>query len=86
MKKSEKLEISDVLEAISEFSTRVDQGIDGVEQKMGSMENRLAVIETDVSKIKGTIATQMVTKDYLDNKLAQSEARIKLKNQRVFNA
>ncbi len=50
---------SDILEAISAFSTNVDE-------KFGQVDQRFDRLETDVTRIKAT----MVTKDYLDDKLS----------------
>ena len=49
----------DILEAINVFSTHVDQRFDRLEGRVDGVEGRLNKIETT-----------MVTKDYLDDKLA----------------
>lgn len=58
--------IDDVLEAVSEFSTRVDQRFEKVESDIGGMKSDIVGMKTDIVDIK----SQMVTKTYLDNKLA----------------
>ncbi|MFA5129881.1 MAG: hypothetical protein WC477_03065 [Patescibacteria group bacterium] len=63
MKDNDKQEI---LEAIHAFAEHVDRRFDG-------LENRVGHLETDVGSVKSRITSmesQMVTKDYLDNKLA----------------
>ncbi|PJB15449.1 hypothetical protein CO116_03705 [Candidatus Falkowbacteria bacterium CG_4_9_14_3_um_filter_38_19] len=50
---------NEILEAINEFSNRVDDKFDKVDERFDKLEGR-------VGKIEAT----MVTKDYLDDKLA----------------
>jgi hypothetical protein len=50
---------SDILEAISVFSTNVDEKFDQIDQRFDRLE-------TDVTRIKAT----MVTKEYLDEKMS----------------
>ncbi len=66
----------EILEAISLFSTAMDEKflhlekrIDGLETKVEGIDGRLSTLESDMSLVKATIATQMVTKDYLDDKM-----------------
>ncbi|MFH1077954.1 MAG: hypothetical protein V1745_01565 [Patescibacteria group bacterium] len=64
--------IQDVLEAISEFSTRVDQRFDSVEHRLGTVEHQLGTVESDVGSLKSRVANieaTMVTKDYLNGRL-----------------
>ena len=64
--------IQDVLEAISEFSTRVDERFDSVEHRLSSVESDVGTLKSDVGTLKSDVATmksQMVTKDYLDSRL-----------------
>jgi archaellum component FlaC len=49
----------DVLDVMSDFSTRVDERFEGVDQRLGHLDS-------EVTKISAV----MVTKDYLDEKLA----------------
>jgi len=72
--------ISDVLEAVNNFSTRVDERFDRIEGRLDGVEGRLdrvdgrfdkvderfGSLESDVAHIKNV----MVTKEYLDDKLA----------------
>jgi polyhydroxyalkanoate synthesis regulator phasin len=71
--------IQDVLEAISEFSTRVDERFDSVEHRLSSVESDVGTLKSDVGTLKSDVGTlksdvatmksQMVTKDYLDSRL-----------------
>lgn len=57
---------ADLLEAIQDFAASVDQRFDRV-------ESDIAVLKTDVAELKSDVAgvkSQMVTKSYLDEKLA----------------
>lgn len=56
---------NEILEAINEFSTRVDERFDKVEGEVGSIKSEIGSIKSEVGSIKAT----MVTKDYLDDKL-----------------
>ncbi len=49
----------EILEAIATFSGQIDQKFDKIDQRLGR-------VESDIGSIKAT----MVTKDYLDDKLA----------------
>lgn len=49
----------DIIEAIGEFSNRVEERFDKVEERFDKVEGRLTRVESS-----------MVTKDYLDEKLA----------------
>lgn len=63
---------SDILEVIQHFATKVDERFDRIENTMAGIvtkeqfEQRLAGVEGRLTKIE----TTMVTKDYLDDKLA----------------
>ena len=62
----------EVIGAISEFSTRVDERFDSMEHRLGSVESDVGTLKSDVGTLKSkitSIETQMVTKDYLDNRL-----------------
>lgn len=50
---------NEILEAINEFSTKVDERFDKVDERFDGLEGRV-----------GRIESGMVTKDYLDEKLA----------------
>ncbi len=56
---------NEILEAIGEFSNRVEQRFDKIEDRLGSVENRLEKVENKLGKVEAV----MVTKDYLDDKL-----------------
>ena len=51
--------VDTVLEAIGNFSNKVDQRFDGIDRRFDGLEQRLTKVEAT-----------MVTKDYLDDKLA----------------
>jgi predicted nucleic acid-binding Zn-ribbon protein len=64
---------TEMLEAIQLFSTQIDKRfdriemrLDGFEQRLDGLEQRLEKIEKDIVYIKSV----MVTKDHLDDKLA----------------
>lgn len=63
----------EILDAINKFSTRMDrkflkieQKFDKVDQRLSKVDQRLCKVEKNVTKINAT----MVTKEYLDDKLA----------------
>ena len=55
-----------ILEVISEFATQVDQRFDRIENEVGGMKSEMGSMKTEIGAIKAT----MVTKSYLDDKLA----------------
>jgi len=57
---------NEILEAINEFSTKVDERFDKVDERFDKVDERFDRLEGKVGKIEAT----MVTKDYLDDKLA----------------
>ncbi len=64
---------TEILSAINEFATNteirfsgIEKRLSGVEGQLSGVEGRLSGIEKDVREIKST----MVTKDYLDDRLA----------------
>jgi len=64
---------NEILEAINEFSTKVDERFDKVEGDIGSIKSEIGSIKSEIGSIKseiGSIKATMVTKDYLDDKLA----------------
>lgn len=68
--------MQEILEVIHVFSDNMDRRFEGVETRLTSVEveltgvkNRLTNIEEDLTHVKATVKTQMVTKDYLDEKL-----------------
>lgn len=76
---------ADVLEAIQSFSTSVDHRFDRLEGRMGNVEGRLERVEGRLERVEGRlekvegkvnrIEGTMVTKDYLDDKLADHGVR-----------
>jgi septal ring factor EnvC (AmiA/AmiB activator) len=72
---SQEITNQEILEAINIFSTSVEERFCSLEKDVSEIKNDISVLKNDVSDlknqvsdIKGTINTQMVTKDYLDNK------------------
>lgn len=57
---------NEIIEVINEFSSRVDERFDKIEGKFNNLEGRVGNLEGEVGKIGAT----MVTKDYLDEKMA----------------
>lgn len=55
----------DILSAINTFAQHTEERFTGVENRLIKVEDRLSGVENDVSSLK----TNMVTKDYLDEKL-----------------
>jgi archaellum component FlaC len=58
--------IGDVLSAINEFATSVENRFQGIEGKFESIDTKLDGIDKRLNKVEAL----MVTKDYLDDKLA----------------
>ena len=56
----------EALDVMSDFSTRVDERFEGVDQRLDGVDQRLDHLDSEVTKI-GAV---MVTKNYLDDKLA----------------
>ena len=56
----------DILEAINSFATNTEQRFQKLETRFDTLETRFDKLETKVIAMKAT----MVTKDYLDEKLA----------------
>ena len=64
---------NEILEAIQAFAEQVDSRFNNIESEMGSMKIDIGTLKSDVGTLKSrvtSIESQMVTKDYLDNKLA----------------
>ena len=57
---------NEILEAINEFSSKVDERFDKVDERFDKVDERFDKVEGEISSIKAS----MVTKDYLDEKLA----------------
>jgi uncharacterized protein YoxC len=56
----------DILDTMNTFATDVENRFQTIDQRFQGIEKRLQNVETDTQSMK----SQMVTKDYLDNKLA----------------
>jgi len=64
---------NEILEAINEFSTHVDQQHESLKSEIGDIKSEIGGIKSEIGDIKkevGSIKALMVTKDYLDEKLA----------------
>ena len=57
---------NEILEAINEFSSKVDERFDKVDERFDKVDERFDKVEGEISSIKAS----MVTKDYLDEKMA----------------
>src|SRR3989339_2153871 len=73
MKNMDHTDKQEILAAINQFSTVVDQKFesidrrfDAIDQRFNAIDQRFDVIESRINRIEAT----MVTKDYLDEKLA----------------
>jgi len=69
--------IDTVLEVIGDFSTKVDERFDRVEGRMGNAEGKLDKIDgrlDGIDKRLTRVESQMVTKEYLDDKLINLKA------------
>jgi len=55
----------EILGAINKFADKTEKRFSGLENRMGGLENRMGGLEKDMGEMK----TEMVTKDYLDEKL-----------------
>lgn len=58
--------LQDVLGTVQDVLDTVNEGFTSVEGRLGNVEGRLIKLETDMTYVKSV----MVTKDYLDDKLA----------------
>ncbi|MFH0794292.1 MAG: hypothetical protein V2A74_09710 [bacterium] len=63
---------NEILEAINEFSTKVDGRFDKVDERLGIVEKDVSSLKTDVGYLK----SNMVTKDHLDEKLTELKGEI----------
>jgi len=57
---------NEILEAVNEFSSKVDERFDKVDERFDNLEGEIGSIKGEIGSIKAT----MVTKDYLDEKMA----------------
>ncbi|OGH88706.1 MAG: hypothetical protein A3J93_01255 [Candidatus Magasanikbacteria bacterium RIFOXYC2_FULL_42_28] len=58
--------VNELAEAVQLFATKVDQRFDGVDKRFDGVDKRFDVIEKRLTRVESL----MVTKDYLDDKLA----------------
>lgn len=56
----------EILGAINEFSNRVDEKFEAVEKRFEGIDKRFEKVENKITEME----SKMVTKDYLDEKLA----------------
>ena len=77
-------------DGIDERFDGMDKRFDGIDERLDRVESRLGVLESDMVSVKGDIASvksQMVTKDYLDEKLsvfyADTQALIRKEDNKV---
>lgn len=75
--------VDDVLQAVNQLSTDMDQKIYGLDKKFNVLQNDVTGIKIDFDQVRGKVNTQMVTKDYLDDKLASLEVSVNHKHLRV---
>ncbi|MDD5032408.1 MAG: hypothetical protein PHR36_05240 [Patescibacteria group bacterium] len=64
---------NEILEAINDFSSRVDERFDKLEGKVDKLEGKVDKLEGKVDGFEGRVGkieATMVTKDYLDEKMA----------------
>lgn len=67
-----------ILEAVQAFSEQVDGRLSSIEQDVGSLKSDVGSLKSDMIKVKAT----MVTKDYLDEKLAIHHSDMVLRMQK----
>ena len=63
----------DILDAINDFASHVDGELSGLKSDVSGLKTNVSGLKSDVSCLKSDIATikaTMVTKSYLDDKLA----------------
>jgi vacuolar-type H+-ATPase subunit I/STV1 len=70
-------DVQDALEAIHDLSSHVDEKFSNTDDKFSKIEDRFSKIDDRFSKmdgrlvsLEGFVRTQMITKSYLDDKLA----------------
>jgi chromosome segregation ATPase len=75
---------------LGERMTNVETKLTGVETRLTKVETDLASVKTDLTgvktdltDVKNTIATQVVTKDYLDEKLDKFAVPIKTEDKKI---
>ena len=63
----------EILEAMNAFAVSVDARFESIESRFDGIDGRFANIDSRFDKIE----SQMVTKDYLDQRLAKTEYSLK---------
>lgn len=82
----------DIIEAISDFSTHTDKKFDQIETRLDHVETRLGRVETQLDHVEtklNSVSSQMVTKEYFDEKTADLRGDIQIlirKEDRKFGA
>ena len=62
----------EILGAINKFADKTEKRFGGLEDRMGKLEEDVGELKSDVGELKsdvGELKSEMVTKDYLDEKL-----------------
>jgi archaellum component FlaC len=76
--------VDSVLDAIGEFSTKIDERFNKIDSRLDKMDGRLDSMDSRLDKMDGRldgmdsrltrVESQMVTKEYLDDKLINLKA------------
>ncbi len=69
----------DILEAINSFSSHMDTRLTGIEERVGSLEVAVNSLQHRVTGLEKTVTgvkANMVTKEYLDDKMADAHGDI----------
>ncbi len=62
---------------------KIETSLSGIENRLSGVEIKLSGVETRLGAVEGTINTQMVTKQYLDDKFAEFGVEHNNKHKRV---
>ena len=65
--------VTDILETLNAFSTHVDKCFDGLEKRVGNLENEMKTVNTRLNTMQFRLdgfQSSMVTKDYMEGRLA----------------
>lgn len=73
----------DILEAVNTFAENVQGQLNDIKDDIGTLKSDVGTLKSDMRWVKATINTQMVTKDYLDEKLGlnKGELVVAIKNE-----
>jgi hypothetical protein len=67
-----KQDVFDIVnKANQELIEIINKSFGGVDRSICDLKQRMVVVEKDLSEVKKTINTQMVTEDYLDEKMSE---------------